>query len=56
MLGDNRVALQCFDGVARTGLIRGTMRRRVWINTVCGMLLSFQSNDDLTRQAHVFLG
>lgn len=33
MLGDGRVALQCFDGVPRTGLIRGTMRRRVWINT-----------------------
>lgn len=33
MLGDGRVALQCFDGVARTGLIRGTMRRRVWIST-----------------------
>jgi translation initiation factor 1A len=33
MLGDGRLALQCYDGVARTGLIRGTMRRRVWINT-----------------------
>lgn len=26
------MALQCFDNLARTGLIRGTMRRRVWIN------------------------
>eukprot|EP01031_Cornospumella_fuschlensis_P034047 gene34047-41210_t len=33
MLGDGRLALQCFDNQARTGLIRGTMRRRVWINT-----------------------
>mmetsp|Transcript_23231 Transcript_23231/g.38739 ORF Transcript_23231/g.38739 Transcript_23231/m.38739 type:complete len:143 (+) Transcript_23231:52-480(+) len=33
MLGDGRLALQCYDEVARTGLIRGTMRRRVWINT-----------------------
>jgi translation initiation factor 1A len=32
MLGDGRVALQCFDNQARTGLIRGTMRRRVWIS------------------------
>ena len=32
MLGDSRVALVCYDGIARTGLIRGTMRRRVWIN------------------------
>lgn len=34
MLGDGRLALQCYDDVARTGLIRGTMRRRVWINIV----------------------
>lgn len=34
MLGDGRAALSSYDGVARTGLIRGTMRRRVWINTV----------------------
>lgn len=34
MLGDGRLSIQCFDGVMRTGLIRGTMRRRVWINTV----------------------
>lgn len=34
MLGDGRLALQCFDNETRTGLIRGTMRRRVWINTV----------------------
>lgn len=41
MLGDGRAALSCYDGVARTGLIRGTMRRRVWINTVRVYLLSF---------------
>lgn len=34
MLGDGRAALSCYDGVARIGLIRGTMRRRVWINAV----------------------
>jgi translation initiation factor 1A len=33
MLGDGRIALACYDDVARIGLIRGTMRRRVWINT-----------------------
>mmetsp|Transcript_59395 Transcript_59395/g.128917 ORF Transcript_59395/g.128917 Transcript_59395/m.128917 type:complete len:142 (+) Transcript_59395:61-486(+) len=33
MLGGGRVQLQCYDGVSRQGLIRGTMRRRVWINT-----------------------
>lgn len=35
MLGGGRAQLHCFDGVTRQGLIRGTMRRRVWINTVC---------------------
>ncbi|CAM9209332.1 unnamed protein product, partial [Ectocarpus fasciculatus] len=33
MLGGGRVLVQCYDGVTRQGLIRGTMRRRVWINT-----------------------
>lgn len=33
MMGDGRMFLQCYDGVDRVGLIRGTMRRRVWINT-----------------------
>jgi initiation factor 1A len=40
MLGDGRAALSCYDSVARTGLIRGTMRRRVWINTVIIQILS----------------
>ena len=39
MLGDGRAALSCYDGVARVGLIRGTMRRRVWINMVSKLLL-----------------
>lgn len=33
MLGDGRLALACYDNKARVGLIRGTMRRRVWITT-----------------------
>ncbi len=33
MLGDGRVQLNCFDNNERCGLIRGTMRRRIWINT-----------------------
>lgn len=32
MLGDGRVQLSCYDGVPRLGLIRGTMKRRVWIS------------------------
>ena len=34
MLGDGRASLSCYDGVARQGLVRGTMRRRVWISVV----------------------
>lgn len=31
MLGDGRCKLKCYDGINRIGLIRGTMRRRAWI-------------------------
>jgi translation initiation factor 1A len=33
MLGDGRLALACYDNKPRVGLIRGTMRKRVWIVT-----------------------
>lgn len=46
MLGDGRAALQCYDGIARTGLIRGTMRRRVWINTVSSLATLYLYNDN----------
>ena len=42
MLGGGRVQLQCYDGVSRQGLIRGTMRRRVWINTGDIVLVSLR--------------
>jgi translation initiation factor 1A len=32
LLGDGRVSLVCYDGIARMGVIRGTLIRRVWIN------------------------
>eukprot|EP00605_Chrysophyceae_sp_TOSAG23-4_P001741 GSChrysophyteH1.ASY1.ANO1.1928.1 assembled CDS len=47
MLGDGRLALACYDNKARVGLIRGTMRRRVWITTgdiVLVGLREFQSD------------
>ena len=31
MLGDGRYKLNCDDGINRIGLVRGTMRRRAWI-------------------------
>ncbi len=33
LLGDGRASLLCYDGTARVGLIRGSMRLRVWINS-----------------------
>ena len=32
LLGNGRCDLNCMDGKKRMGTIRGTMRRRVWIN------------------------
>ena len=42
MLGDGRVALQCYDGIQRIGLVRGKMRRRVWIQTGDIVLVSLR--------------
>jgi len=32
MLGNGRVSVLCFDGRERLGIIRGAMRKRIWIN------------------------
>lgn len=32
MLGDGRIKMQCMDGGNRIGIIRGKMRKKVWIN------------------------
>jgi len=31
LLGNCRMRLNCFDGVERIGIVRGKMRKRVWI-------------------------
>jgi translation initiation factor 1A len=46
MLGDGRASLQCYDGITRTGLIRGTMRRRVWINAGDIVLIGLREFED----------
>lgn len=56
MLGDGRAALSCYDGVARTGLIRGTMRRRVWINTVNGRIVAATISVYFTLFINVYIG
>jgi len=30
--GNGRFDIKCIDGVNRTGILRGTMRKRVWVN------------------------
>ncbi len=32
MLGDGRIEAECSDGVTRIGVIRGKMKKRVWIH------------------------
>lgn len=32
MLGNRRITCECFDGKIRLGLIRGKMKKRVWIS------------------------
>ncbi len=35
MLGNGRLEAMCIDGVKRLCHIRGKMRKKVWVNTVC---------------------
>jgi len=42
MLGDGRCEVYCFDRTTRMCLIRGTMRRRVWINVGDIVLVSLR--------------
>lgn len=47
MLGNGRVDAQCYDGVKRLGIIRGAMRKRVWIavgDIILVGLRDFQDN------------
>ena len=30
--GNGRFDIRCIDGVERSGILRGTMRKRVWVN------------------------
>jgi initiation factor 1A len=36
--GNGRLEAQCIDGVKRLCHIRGKMRKKVWVNTVRGLL------------------
>ena len=46
LLGGNRVETQCFDGVLRQSLIRGNMRKKIWINVGDLILVSLRDFQD----------
>jgi translation initiation factor 1A len=46
MLGDGRIKMQCGDGKNRIGIIRGKMRKRVWIQAGDLVLIGLRSFQD----------
>ncbi|EGS22784.1 uncharacterized protein CTHT_0012590 [Thermochaetoides thermophila DSM 1495] len=46
MLGNGRLEAYCFDGVKRLGLIRGKLRKKVWINNGDIILISLREYQD----------
>jgi len=46
MLGNGRVTCHCFDGEDRVGIIRGKMRKKVWVNNQDIVLLGLRDFQD----------
>ncbi|CAN0914040.1 Eukaryotic translation initiation factor 1A [Linum grandiflorum] len=46
MLGNNRVEAKCIDGITRLCHIRGSMQKKVWINTNDIILVGLRSYED----------
>ena len=46
MLGNGRLEANCFDGVTRLGLIRGKLRKRVWIHPGDLVLVSLRDFEE----------
>lgn len=46
MLGNGRITVFCFDGRERLGIIRGNMRKRVWVNQDDIILVGLRSFQD----------
>ncbi|KAK4125005.1 nucleic acid-binding protein [Parathielavia appendiculata] len=46
MLGNGRLEAMCFDGVKRLGLIRGKLRKKIWINNGDIILVSLREYQD----------
>lgn len=45
-LGDGRFQLECKDGINRLGLVRGKMRKRVWVNEGDIVLVGLRDYED----------
>ena len=55
--GNGRFEVRCFDGKIRLGILRGKMRKRVWVNQgdfVLVGLRDFQTNDDKCDIMHKY--
>ncbi len=46
MLGDGRVEVECSDGATRIGIIRGKMKKRVWIHPGETVLVGLRDFED----------
>lgn len=46
MLGNGRLEAYCFDGTKRLGLIRGKLRKKIWINNGDIILVSLRDYQD----------
>ena len=46
LLGNRRLTCECFDGKDRLALIRGSMRKRVWINAGDLILIALRGFQD----------
>ncbi|KAJ1731220.1 Translation initiation factor 1A [Coemansia sp. RSA 2049] len=46
LLGNGRLDASCFDGISRLAQIRGSMRKKIWINQGDIILLSLREFED----------
>ena len=53
-MGDGRVEANCFDGTKRMCVIRGKMRKRVWINDGDIVLVSLREFGDTADIVHKY--
>jgi len=53
MLGDGRMACTCYDGEARLGLIRGSMRKKKWIKVGDIVLVGLRGDESSDRKCDI---